>query len=189
MSVRETIDQGVENLYPGYFALVMATGIVSIAIHLLQISSGIAWLLFQINKAAYGILWILTLFRLIRFHERVLSDLADDGRGPGFFTVVAGTAVLGSQFVFLSGDFVTGTLFWFLGLFLWFLLTYGFLTAVIAREAKPKSPEAIHGGWLVAVVATQSISVLGIMIAAHWEKWQEVLLFFALLMFLLGCMQ
>ncbi|HXS26691.1 MAG TPA: hypothetical protein VN730_03395 [Steroidobacteraceae bacterium] len=45
-----------EELYPGSFALVMATGALSIAFDLLQY----AWVsraLFVLNAAAYGVLW------------------------------------------------------------------------------------------------------------------------------------
>jgi hypothetical protein len=38
-----TVDELVSNLFPGYFALVMATGIVSIAAHLL----GMTWIAFM----------------------------------------------------------------------------------------------------------------------------------------------
>jgi hypothetical protein len=39
-----TVDEAVSNLFPGYFALVMATGIVSIAAHLL----GMKWIAFML---------------------------------------------------------------------------------------------------------------------------------------------
>ncbi len=40
--------EAVEHLFPGYFALVMATGIVSIAAHLLEMPR-IAWVLHVVN--------------------------------------------------------------------------------------------------------------------------------------------
>ncbi len=188
MRIWNIIDHGTAKLFPGYFALVMATGIISIAIYLLQVSSPIARLLFHINKVAYGVLWILTILRLLRYFTRVTSDLADHTRGAGFFTIIAGTSVLGSQFVILSSGSAAGTFFWFLALFLWLLLTYAFFTAAIIRETKPGSADWINGGWLIAVVATQSISILGTLIAPD-QAWQEPILFFGALMYLLGCMQ
>lgn len=77
--MRNTI-KDVYELYPGYFALVMATGIVSIAAYLLEIDL-VAWLLFQINKVAYGVLWLLTLARLIQHFHRPTADLIDHTRG------------------------------------------------------------------------------------------------------------
>jgi tellurite resistance protein TehA-like permease len=46
----------------------------------------------------------------------------------------------------------------------------------------------LNGGWLLAVVATQSISVLGTLLAGHLSEYREPILYFTLCMFLLGCM-
>ena len=50
-SLSSRIAAGVANLFPGYFALVMATGIVSMASFLLGMGS-IAWTLFAIAVAS-----------------------------------------------------------------------------------------------------------------------------------------
>ncbi len=181
------IDRGIADLHPGYFALVMATGIVSIASFYLGMET-VAWALFRINAVAYVLLWILTLVRLLRYFHRVTADLTSHDLGPGFFTVVAGTCVFGSQFVILAGDTATASLLWFVGLFLWLILTYTFFTAVTVREQKPDLGAGISGAWLLAVVSTQSISVLGTLIASRFTAWLPELLFFTLLMYLLGGM-
>ncbi len=181
------IDRGIADLHPGYFAFVMATGIVSIASFLLEMEM-VAWALFRINEAAYALLWILTLVRLLRYFPRVKADLTSHSLGPGFFTLVAGTCVFGSQFVILAGDTTTASLLWIVGLFLWFILIYTFFTAVTVREHKPGLETGINGAWLLAVVATQSISVLGVLIAPRFTAWLQELLFFTLFMYLLGCM-
>jgi len=178
---------GIRELYPGYFSLVMATGIVSIAAHLLKIEL-LAQVLFWINLAAYVILWILLLARLGLHFRQVLADLTDHGRGPGFFTLVAGTCVLGSQFVLLAGNMLIARVLWGLGFVLWHLLMYTFFSAVTVKENKPPLEKGINGGWLIAVVATQSISVLGTMIAGSLGTGKETLLFYTLTMYLLGGM-
>lgn len=71
-------------LYPGYFALVIATGIVSTSAYLLEKRS-LASLPFQANKGIYGILWILTIIRLILFRRLVAADLIDHVHGPESF--------------------------------------------------------------------------------------------------------
>ncbi len=185
--MRNIVEQGIASLHPGYFALVMATGIISIASYLLEMET-VAWILFWINAAAYVILWLLTLVRLFRYFPRVKADLTSHGLGPGFFTLVAGTCVFGSQFVILVGDTATATLLWFVGLFLWLILIYTFFAAVTVREQKPDLGAGINGAWLLAVVATQSISVLGTLIASRFTDWLPELLFFTLFMYLLGCM-
>lgn len=182
-----TLGLVVEDLYPGYFALVMATGIVSIATDLLEMKP-VAWLLFGINVLAYGVLWFLTLARLLRYFPRLLRDLTNHTRGPGFFTIVAGTCVLGSQFVVQAGNYTVATFLWFLGLFLWFIVMYLFFTAVTVRGNKPSLEEGINGAWLIATVATQSISILGALIASPYDAWREIILFLSLVMYLVGCM-
>ncbi|HKR59771.1 MAG TPA: hypothetical protein VJS64_08540, partial [Pyrinomonadaceae bacterium] len=92
------------DLFPGYFALVMATGIVSIAAHLLDMKT-VATSLLAINVIAYMVLLFLLIVRLIFFFSHVRADISDHLRGPGFFTVVAGTCVLGSQLVIVSGQY------------------------------------------------------------------------------------
>ncbi len=181
------IKHGIRDLFPGYFALVMATGIVSIASNLLGMET-IAGLLFQINKVAYGILWLFTLVRLLRYFSHLVADLANHARGPGFFTLVAGTCVLGTQFVVLAGDLATASVLWWLGVILWFILIDSFFTAATVREEKPSLDTGINGAWLVVVVSTQSICILGTLIAPRFAAWQEVLLFFTLVMYLLGGM-
>jgi tellurite resistance protein TehA-like permease len=89
------IIQAAADLFPGYFAAVMATGIISTAAFQLGMK-WLAWALLAINLIAYAVLWLLLIIRLIRFFPRVRADITDHIRGPGFFTVVAGTCVLGS---------------------------------------------------------------------------------------------
>ena len=187
MKQRIIFQQGIADLHPGYFALVMATGIVSIASYLMGMET-VAWALFRINEVAYVLLWLLTIGRLISYFPQMKADLMSHGLGPGFFTLVAGTCVLGSQFVILAGDIATASLLWFVGIFLWVILIYTFFTAVVVSEQKPDLETGINGAWLVAVVATQAISILGTLIASRYADWLQELLFFTLIMFLLGCM-
>lgn len=185
-SLQNTLTKGIAELYPGYFALVMATGIVSIAAYLLNMPP-VAWVLFGITQVAFVILWILTLARLALYSSRFLSDLTDHARGPGFFTLVAGTGVLGRQFILIAGDETAGLALWFMAVLLWLVLMYTFFAAATAREEKPSLENGLNGGWLLAVVATQSISLLGTRVAARLPSWQEPILFFTLILYLIGC--
>jgi tellurite resistance protein TehA-like permease len=184
--MRARLAREIADLYPGYFALVMATGIVSIAAHFVG-PPPVAWTLLGINVVAYVVLWGLTLARMSRFPSRMARDLADHNRGPGFFTVIAGTSVLGRQLEFLTGASGVPIALWVLAVLLWIGVMYSFLTAVTARPAKPLMGSGLNGGWLVIVVATQSIAILGMVVAHHFGAWKEPLLFFVLAMFLLGC--
>lgn len=187
MRLSEVLKKGAAELFPGYFALVMATGIISIAAYLLKMV-WLGWSLFFLNIIFYLVLWLLTIIRLTRYFPKLLADLKNYGRGPGFFTLVAGTSILGNQFILLAGNLPLSILLWIVATILWLILIYTFLTAVIVNEQKPSLESGIHGGWLIIVVATQSVSILGTLIAYKFGVWQEPILFFTLAMYLLGCM-
>jgi tellurite resistance protein TehA-like permease len=181
------LKEAVANLFPGYFALVMATGITSIAANLLGMRP-IAIGLLYVNIVAFFVLWAMLLCRLAFFFKRALADLNDHVRGPGFFTVVAGTCVFGSQLVLVVGNFEIAAVLWFIGLFCWVVIMYAFFTAVTVRMNKPALEKGISGSWLIAVVATQSISVLGTILSSHYTTYSDLLLFFTLCMYMIGSM-
>lgn len=177
----------IADLFPGYFALIMATGIVSIAAYLLEMRV-IASALLVVNIISYAVLCLLLIVRLVRFFPRVRADICDHVRGPGFFTVAAGTCVLGSQLVIVSQSLAAAAVLWFVGLGIWAVTMYTFFAAVTTRETKPPLEKGLSGTWLISAVSTQSISVLGTLLAGHFREHQETLLFFTLCMFLVGCM-
>ena len=177
----------VAGLFPGYFAVVMATGIVSIAAHVLQMPR-IALALLAINVCTYVVLTVMFAIRLLVYFPRVLDDLNSHARGPGFFTVVAGTCVLGSEIAILTGRTSAAHALWVGGIVLWVIVMYAFFTATVIRESKPTLETGINGAWLLGIVATQSVSVLGTLLAPGIEDGREVVLFIALCMYLLGAM-
>lgn len=178
----------VMNLSPAYFAMVMATGIVSISAQMLGMPL-VANGLFGLNLAAYVVIWLLNLLRIRWFPGLVVGDLIDHQRGPGYFTVVAASCILGSQFVLISGNFRAAVVLWVLGIALWALLTYAILTAFTIKENKPGLYEGITGAWLLAVVATQAVAALSALIALHWQQPYRLMInFFGLSMWLWGGM-
>jgi len=187
VELKESFNNGVRTLFPGYFALVMATGIVSIAAFLLKMGP-LAVLLLWINIVAYAVLCLMLLARLIWHFPLIVQDLSTYARGPGFFTVIAGTCVLGSQLVIVAGKPVVATALWALGALLWCLVMYAFFTVMVVRANKPTLEVGINGAWLIAIVSTQSVSVLGTLISPLAGSWQEILLFSMLIMYLIGCM-
>ncbi len=173
---------------PAYFGMVMATGIVSLAAHLLGMP-GIAQALFQLNIVVYAVLWILTVLRMVRHTRRFFGDMVDHLRGPGFFTTVAATSVLGSQFVLLAADYRVATVFWAVAITLWVALTYTIFAGFTIKERKPTLDQGINGAWLLAVVATQSIAVLSALLATHiGQPGKLEMNFLALSMWLWGGM-
>ena len=175
-------------LSPAYFGMVMATGIVSLASYLLGMP-GLAYVLFKLNIVFYAGLWLLTVVRAVRYPRRFFDDMTDHLRGPGFFTTVAGSGVLGSQFVVLAEDYLTGIALWIVAVALWVGLTYTIFAAFTIKEHKPTLDKGISGAWLLAVVATQSIAVLSALLAAHIDQPHKLEMnFLALSMWLWGGM-
>jgi len=177
---------GVADLHPAYFALVMATGIVSIAAFLHGFAAT-ARVLLALNAVFYLVLAALYAARLVRHRARVLADLFDHSRSTGFFTTVAGTCVLGSQCWLILESGALAAALWYAGIALWGILTYAIFTGLTVKAEKPPLALGINGGWLVAVVATQSVSALGSQLATGGAHGEGTLLF-ALLMWLGGGM-
>ncbi|MFN8233261.1 MAG: tellurite resistance/C4-dicarboxylate transporter family protein [Actinomycetota bacterium] len=74
---------------------------------------------------------------------------------------MAGTNVLGEQLALVGGAPGAAVALWWVGLALWAVLLYAFLTAVTFAEPKPDLGAGIQGAWLLLVVSTESIAVLG----------------------------
>ncbi len=172
---------------PASFAMVMATGIVSIACQLLGLRR-IAVGLLVINVLCYVTLWILTMARAARYRAHLLADVTHHGRAVGFFTTVAGTSVLGSQLLLVAGAWGAAAAFWVAGIVLWMVVTYTVFTALTVVAQKPSLAEGINGGWLLPVVAAQSVAVLGSQLASGLGSQAASALFFCLLMWLGGGM-
>lgn len=188
MSARSGRLRGVvAELFPGYFALVMATGIVSIACDLLGWPV-LARVLLAVNLVAFVVLAAFTAARAIAFTRRLLADLADHARGSGFFTLVAGTCVLGTQCLVVAGWRRPAEFLLAVGAALWAAIMYSFFTAVIVREHKPTLEQGINGAWLIATVATQSVSILALSLGSPFGWPHEVVAFAALVFYLIGCM-
>ena len=172
---------------PANFAMVMSTGIVSVALHLLDYPIG-ARLLFWLNAALCVGLAILYIIRLFVFPKRFIQDFRSHGAGPGFLTVVAGICILGNQFVLLGKDPAMGEALFWIGSGLWIVILWGVFYFVFSDEPKPPLEKGINGAWLVATVSTQAIVILGCILIDHMP-WDKEIAFFAFTaLFLLGFM-
>jgi tellurite resistance protein TehA-like permease len=184
---QESVASRIAELHPAYFAMVMATGIISVALELRGMPA-IALPLVWLNVLTYAVLWLLTLIRIVRFPGRVRADLFDHNRSVGFFTLVAGTCVLGNQFVVVVDFPRIAVVLWLAGIVLWAVITYSVFTVLTVKSEKPSLAEGINGAWLVAVVAAQAVSVLGGLLAPQFAAARELVIYFALIMWLGGAM-
>jgi tellurite resistance protein TehA-like permease len=181
------IDRAAADLLPAYFALVMATGIVSLAAWI-QGFAALARGMFWLNLAFFIALWGLTALRLGRHCPRLRADVSNHSRGVGFFTAVPAACVLGSQALLIEDLATLAWSLWIAGAGLWLLVTYAVFTALTVKAEKPPLAEGLNGGWLVSIVATQSVSVLASQLAPHAGAGREALLFVALIAWLGGAM-
>lgn len=177
----------VATLHPASFAIVMATGIVSVACQLRGMPI-VALALLGLNVFLYLLLWIATLLRVARYRSAFVADLFDHNRCVGFFTIVAATCVLGNQFVVVVNQPQIAVGLWVAGILLWFTITYAIFTILTVKKDKPPLDEGLNGAWLVAVVAAQAVSVLGGLVASHFQSGREQAFFFSLVMWLGGGM-
>ena len=152
----------VDGLYPGCFAIVMATGIISNALFLEgpRLLSD-AFLL--ANGIAYPLLAVLTGVRAVRFTRAFWSDLSNRGLVFSFFTIVAASSVLGEG-IFLRGVGSIALYLWLFALAVWVALIC--LSFSVMTFGKAEHYVAIiQDGWLLAIVGTEALSVLGTTIA------------------------
>ena len=176
----------VEDFFPGYFALVMATGIVSLAMHF-EGFPALPELLLWLNVFSYVVLWGITLLRIVFFRSALIADLTHHARGVTFLTIVAGTDVLGVQFAILTPLMTVALGLWVFAILLWVILIYTFFAAVTITEPKPPIEVALNGSWLLVTVATESLAVLGTLVAQALDPVSPIL-FVALCTYLLGAM-
>lgn len=168
------IDAWLATLDPGYFALVMATGIVSIACRLLGYPT-VADVLLVTTMAGFVVLLIAYAARAIRFPRRFAASLRAPSSAVAYFTVVAGTNVLATAL--LAHDlWIISLILGVAALLLWLVLTYGLFSLIVLAGHRPLLRE-ITGVWLVWVVGTQSVAVLATVLAPRlpWDTGQGML--------------
>jgi tellurite resistance protein TehA-like permease len=178
------ITNSIKGLHPAYFAMVMSTGIISIASKLLGFT-GIAYALFYINIVAYAIILPLQIMRVFMFWENLFKDLCNPKLCLVFFTTVAATNVLGAQFITIVNQPEIAKIFWYFGIFLWVSVSLVAFTALFIKcEEGPES--VIHGGWLIATVGTQSVAVLGAALASEFVSCGSFVLFSSIVWWMIG---
>ncbi len=177
----------LQTLQPAYFALVMATGIVAIAAQL----HGVAWvptILFWLNCVFLVVLVAATVARLLRYRKKFAADVRSHSRSVGFFTLVAACGVFSNQLALRVDALGLATVFWVMATVLWVVVTYGVLAVLTVESNKPELADGLNSGWLVSVVATQSIAIATVMVlpSPDFAGVREPMMFAALALWLGG---
>ncbi|MCB0976546.1 MAG: tellurite resistance/C4-dicarboxylate transporter family protein [Acidimicrobiales bacterium] len=145
---------------PAYFALVMATGIIATASN----QQGIDWLaeaLYALAAAAFVILLVLLVLRIILYRDYFLADLTNHAKGFGYLTLVAGMNVLAAASVLIHGWWDIAEVLWWASLPLFVVLGYSALISDILRSEKPNLGAGINGSWFLLAVSVESIAATG----------------------------
>ncbi|MBN9633747.1 MAG: tellurite resistance/C4-dicarboxylate transporter family protein [Actinobacteria bacterium] len=178
------VREAVRTLEPGYFALVMATGVVSTAMHVHRVEA-VSELLLWIAGIAYVVLVAGNLARIMLFGASFRADLADPQRSFTMFTFVAGTNVLGTR---LLADGHVGSAVWLLGVGFLAWLILGYLIPWTAVLGHPEGPtlSQVNGTWFLAVVASQSVAVLAAALQPMLGSWHRELALLAVVCWSVG---
>lgn len=185
MKFYKVVKKEIQTLAPSSFALIMSTGIISIAANLLGYST-ISDFLFYLTNGEYAILLILFVIRIATFFPLVIKDLSSHAKGAGFLTMTASSCILGLQYSLIRQNFSMAVMLWFFALLLWLILMYSFFVLVVVKKEKPSLEEGLNGSWLLLVVSTQSLSILANSVQSYLPFNAEITTFLAVTAFLCG---
>ena len=174
----------VAALHPGYFALVMATGICSAALREIGQSTASAVLL-AIAVACFVVLTIALGWRLVRYPRRVLDDLSAPDKAFAFFTVVAACNVLASRLV-ADGHRVVASVLAIAGAAVWLVLSYTIPVRLILGPRHRPILEGVNGTWFIWVVGTQSIAIAAAALDSPGSRYTYTAALVAVLMWSVG---
>lgn len=147
----------VKTLTPGYFALTMASGIVSVGMKLEGFEI-LSMALLVVCATSFVVLLVLTIWRAISYPRAIRDDFMDPRRAFGFFTLVAGADVLGVRLHMAGLPGLTAVLLLLAG---GTFLVIGYVipwTAALSKQSRSVVATA-NGTWFIWVVASQSIAI------------------------------
>lgn len=145
------------DLPPGYFALVMATGIVSLGLRLEGFQAA-SMLLMVLAVLAYCVLLLLFMARLALFWRHFSADVHNPHVSFGFFTLVAGSNVLAIRLA-AEGYTVPTVALAAIGLAAWLVFGYVVPWAALLGQRQRLGLESVNGTWFIWSVASQSVAV------------------------------
>lgn len=177
--------EAVRTLNPGYFSLVMATGIVSTAMY--QDRQGwLSMLLLWLTVACYLVLLGVSAVRVVAFPDEFRADLFDSGRAFGLFTFVAATDVLGTRLA-LDGHHTIAFGLLAAGTAAWLVLGYLVPWTAVMSVAERPVLQRTNGTWFIWVVASQSVAVLAAVLQpGRTDFWRQGLALLAVTSWSIG---
>ncbi len=161
-SAAPTPSLSLQALHPGNFALVMASGILSLGFRSMGVEL-LADMLAVVALGAWVLLLVLSLLRVLRHGAAVRTDLLNPRMVFAYFTLVAATSIVG-LLLHTAGQRDLAAACWAMAFSAWCLLLY-LAFSVLTFLTHESNVNIVHGGWLIAIVGTQSLVLLGARIA------------------------
>lgn len=152
----------LQALHPGNFAMVMASGIISIGFKTLHFE-WLAEALYAFALCAWLTLLGLSAARLVRYADSVRIDLLNPRMVFSYFTLVAATDIVG-MLLLERGHTELALACWAFAFAAWCSLLY-LAFSVLTFLSHEHNVNIMHGGWLISIVGTQSLVLLGARLA------------------------
>ena len=175
----------MRDLAPVYFAMVMASGAISIAAHEASVAY-VSDALYVVAAVAYAVLLVMTVLRVVAYPGQVLADARNPRRSFGFFTLVAGSCVLADRFVVAGLDALAYVLLVASGA-VWLVLGYLLPWLALARRDEHSAHEQADGSWFIWAVASQAVAVLAATLEPSAGASQHALAFLGFVAWAVGC--
>ncbi|MBF6333873.1 tellurite resistance/C4-dicarboxylate transporter family protein [Nocardia transvalensis] len=158
----------VQRLKPGWFAAVMATGIVARAV------SGAGWgwggdVLLGVEIVAFAALVVGALLRVVLYWGSVVADARNPATGFTFLTFVAAAAVL-SAGAAKHGWSTAALILLAVAAMAWLPLCYLIPAALMVHHAPRTAVTGADGTWFLWVVGTQSLAVAATALPEPWGR-------------------
>lgn len=163
----------LKELHPGNFAMVMASGIISIGFSTLHFDQ-LAELLYVFSIAAWFILIILSVGRLFLYPQAVRDDLLNPRMVFSYFTLVAATDIVG-LLLHTHDHTPLAIACWALSFVVWSSLLY-LAFSVLTFLSHEHNVNIVHGGWLISIIGTQSLVLLGAHIAPDLGEYAKYMM-------------
>jgi tellurite resistance protein TehA-like permease len=162
----------VRTLYLGYFAIVMATGIVSVALLLThaEMLSSILWGAGFVILAYFVLVYLI---RIVRYGKEFRQDAMDPGKAFGLFTFVAALGVMATRSALGGWTLVPG-IFTLTAAAAWCFLLYWIFAMLLFTNERPIE-RSLNGSWLIAIVATESLAITWVLLIAIWPDQRPML--------------
>ena len=158
-----------------YFALVMATGIVSIGCDTAGFHA-IAKIMLYLNSVHYVVCLVLAVAKLVTLPGAVWEDLIHSDKGPGYLTMVAGTSVLGVQYNTLTTLSGVPLMLMFVSIALYLVVIFSMIAGIAMSKDKCSPAQGLDGLWLLCTVSGCSIVVLGMSLRGPAPQLQMLFL-------------